>query len=190
MTTTSMREEILAAAMDIFGERGYRKTSIDAVAARTGLTRQGVLHYFPSKRALLLAIIERRHQVNIERLADGDAEKDWPSQLASVIAFEESHRSMAELHNALAAEVVTGSDEAQEYFNGYYRSSHDHIVARLGERYGDRLPSGLTSEAAATALLAMLEGIQLQSMLDGQEHNDHPEVMREVWSVLLGSTPV
>ncbi|WP_044473486.1 helix-turn-helix domain-containing protein, partial [Streptomyces turgidiscabies] len=63
METTTRREEILAAALEVFAERGYRRASIDAVAERAGLTRQGVLHYFPSKKRLLHALLQRREDL-------------------------------------------------------------------------------------------------------------------------------
>ncbi|MDW6057039.1 TetR/AcrR family transcriptional regulator [Streptomyces sp. FXJ1.4098] len=50
------REQILEAALEVLTARGFKGTSIDAVAERAGLTRQGVLHYFPSKKRLLLGI--------------------------------------------------------------------------------------------------------------------------------------
>lgn len=63
------------------------------------------------------------------------------------------------------------------------------MIAQLTERYGERLPSGLSPRAAARAMLAMLDGMQQQWLLDG-EQDDYPEIMRDVLSVLLGSTPV
>lgn len=184
--TTSTREEILVAALAVLSEGGYRKTSIDAVAERAGLTRQGVLHYFPSKKLLLLAVIQRRHELNRAHLLQ-HGDKDWPSQLAEVVAFEERNPGLAELHNVLMAESVTGNEAARQYFHAHYQVAHEQIVAQFEERYGEHLPSGLTPRTAATALLAMLDGIQLQWMLD-REQTDHPRIMREVWSVLLGPT--
>ncbi len=45
--------------MDAFGSRGYEATSLDALAAELGVTKQAVLYWFPSKEALLDAAIER-----------------------------------------------------------------------------------------------------------------------------------
>ena len=41
---------------------GYRGASLDAVAAAVGISRQGVLHYFPSKTHLLLGVLELRDE--------------------------------------------------------------------------------------------------------------------------------
>jgi AcrR family transcriptional regulator len=42
-----------------FGSRGYEATSLDALAAELGLTKQAILYWFPSKEALLDAVVVR-----------------------------------------------------------------------------------------------------------------------------------
>lgn len=56
MPTTS--ERILDAALLQFGTRGYEATSLDAVAADLGIRKQTILYWFPSKEALLDAVID------------------------------------------------------------------------------------------------------------------------------------
>ncbi|WP_330252991.1 hypothetical protein OG874_44350 [Nocardia sp. NBC_00565] len=60
-------------------------------------------------------------------------------------------------------------------------SRHEEILAVALE-----MPSGLTPYAAATALLALLDGTQQQWLLD-REQTDHPEIMRAVLTVLFGT---
>lgn len=52
-------DRILDAALASFGGRGYEATSLDAVAASLGLRKQTILYWFPSKEALLGAVIDR-----------------------------------------------------------------------------------------------------------------------------------
>ncbi|MBA9005395.1 TetR/AcrR family transcriptional regulator [Thermomonospora cellulosilytica] len=183
---TTRREEILDAAMDLFAEHGYRGASLDQIAERVGLTRQGLLHYFPSKKKLLIALLERREELSREHLvADHIVEKDWPTQIAEVVAFDREHPALARIHTILMAESLTEGHPAREHFRDHQRAVREHIARLLTERYGDRLPSGLTTQAAAVALLALLDGLQQQWLLD-REQVDHPEVMREVWAILLG----
>src|SRR5690606_41597781 len=58
------RDAILDAAMDEFADGGYNGTSLAKVAERAGITQQGLLHYFPSKQALLVAMLEPRDAAN------------------------------------------------------------------------------------------------------------------------------
>jgi AcrR family transcriptional regulator len=43
------KDRILAAALSLFGERGYVNTSIDEIAARAGLTKGALYYYFEDK---------------------------------------------------------------------------------------------------------------------------------------------
>jgi len=52
-------ERILDAALASFGSRGYDATSLDALAEGLDLRKQTILYWFPSKEALLAAVIDR-----------------------------------------------------------------------------------------------------------------------------------
>ncbi|PTR23568.1 TetR family transcriptional regulator [Rhodococcus sp. OK519] len=48
----------LAAALDLFAERGYEGASIREIASRAGLSVPGLYHHYPSKQALLVALTQ------------------------------------------------------------------------------------------------------------------------------------
>jgi AcrR family transcriptional regulator len=56
--TTDTRERVLEAALVSFGGPGYDATSLDDIAAELGMSKQTILYYFPSKAALLDAVID------------------------------------------------------------------------------------------------------------------------------------
>lgn len=56
---TPTRERILDAALAAWGTRGYEGTSLDALAADLGITKQSILYWFSSKESLLEALIVR-----------------------------------------------------------------------------------------------------------------------------------
>lgn len=58
MAATPTRERILDAALSSFGTKGYDGTSLDALAAGLGITKQSILYHFPSKETLLEAVID------------------------------------------------------------------------------------------------------------------------------------
>lgn len=59
--STATRERILDAAMQLFGDHGYRGTSVAAIERAAGLTpgAGGLYHHFPSKDAVLQAALAR-----------------------------------------------------------------------------------------------------------------------------------
>lgn len=52
------RARILAAARELFAERGYEATSMSAIMAACDLTKGGVYFHFPSKAALAVAVLQ------------------------------------------------------------------------------------------------------------------------------------
>ncbi|GAA1687904.1 TetR/AcrR family transcriptional regulator [Kribbella yunnanensis] len=62
--------EILAAAEQIFGERGYQGTSMDDVAAAVGVSKPLIYQYYGSKDGLFLACLARLRAQLLETVAD------------------------------------------------------------------------------------------------------------------------
>jgi TetR/AcrR family transcriptional regulator len=52
-------DRVLDAATESFGTRGYDATSLDALAKELGIRKQTILYWYPSKEALLEAVIDR-----------------------------------------------------------------------------------------------------------------------------------
>jgi|SRR6516165_3334013 len=66
------REEILDAARKIFARRGYQSSSLDDVAAETGISKPTLYYYFPSKAHLFfeLASLHADEQlITLERIS-------------------------------------------------------------------------------------------------------------------------
>ncbi|MGP2443152.1 hypothetical protein ACTT8P_38755, partial [Streptomyces sp. JW3] len=60
-----------------------------------------------------------------------------------------------------------------------------HLTAILVERYGETLPSGLSATTAATAVLALVEGIHQWWLMDpGPDLDHYPRIVRETLTVL------
>ncbi len=51
--------EVLDAALTLFTEQGYSKTTVEQVARRAGLSKGAVYLYFPSKQAILEGLVTR-----------------------------------------------------------------------------------------------------------------------------------
>ncbi len=56
----NQREHILRTALSLMSQQGVDGTSMRSLAAATGLNVATLYHYFPSKRDLLVAVLEER----------------------------------------------------------------------------------------------------------------------------------
>jgi AcrR family transcriptional regulator len=178
---TDRRAEIVAAALEVFAERGYRGGSLAAVAERVGLTQQGVLHYFPNKDALLTDVLRLRDALDGQDLpGDGGGpdpgppdrvspDRAGPDGLAGVealVARNSTRPGLVQCFTVLAAESVTDQHPAHDFFAHRYRILRPQLAALLRAELGDPGPSGLTADQASALLIAVMDGLQQQWLLD------------------------
>lgn len=67
------RERILTAAVDLFYENGYEKTTLDAVAERLGVTKPFIYSHFNSKSDILAEICARGISASLDAMRDVQA---------------------------------------------------------------------------------------------------------------------
>ena len=72
---TERRQAILAAAHAVFAAHGYRGGSLQDVADRVGMSQTSLLHYFPSKSELLLAVLNWRDSITGDGTTPPDPEE-------------------------------------------------------------------------------------------------------------------
>ena len=172
------RAEIVRAALEVIAERGYRAASLAAVAERVGLTQQGLLHYFPTKDALLVAVLTERDQW------DAVPDTQWRVDLlVSLVEYNAMRPGIIQTFSALLGESVTEGHPARGYFTERYAKVRENMAAVLRAEYGDLLPNGLTPERTAPLLVAVMDGLQYQWLLD-PESVDMPGAFRDFLTLL------
>src|ERR1700737_3117984 len=69
-----VKARIVVAAYESFWRSGFRRTSVDTVAARAGLTKRTVYAYFRSKDDLLAAVLYHYREMATARLKHIEAQ--------------------------------------------------------------------------------------------------------------------
>ncbi|MET9832950.1 TetR/AcrR family transcriptional regulator [Streptomyces sp. NPDC006385] len=172
------RAEIVQAALEVIAERGYRGASMAAVAERVGLTQQGLLHYFPTKDALLVAVLQDR-----DRWDAMPNTRLRVELIASIVEYNAMRPAIIQTFSALLGESVTEGHPAREYFTERYTRVRANLAEVLRTEYGERLPGGLTPERAAPLLVAIMDGLQYQWLLH-PESVDMPAAFRDFLRLL------
>ncbi|MFI8002653.1 TetR/AcrR family transcriptional regulator [Streptomyces sp. NPDC086010] len=161
------RREILDQAMSLFGEAGYRGASLRVIATRCGISHTGLLHHFPTKEALLLAVLERRDDVDDEWLSvGGTTGVDRLRRFAELAALNAGRRGIVELFTVVSAEATAADHPAHTYFVRRYENSV--AGARLAyEQAGldGVLREGIVPADAGRQLIALMDGLQVQWLL-------------------------
>ncbi|KPC81623.1 MULTISPECIES: TetR/AcrR family transcriptional regulator [Streptomyces] len=162
------RREILDQAMSLFGEAGYRGASLRVIAHRCGISHTGLLHHFPTKEALLLAVLEHRDDVDDEWLSlGGSTGVGRLRRFVELAALNSGRRGIVELFSVVSAEATAADHPAHGYFVRRYGNSV--AGARLAyEQAGleGALRDGVAPDAAGRQLIALMDGLQVQWLLD------------------------
>ncbi len=122
--------QILNCAKEVFCEKGYNNTLISEIAERAGIVEGGIYYYFPSKRDLIVKVME-----------------DWVSGL--IVEYERKLEGVDGTYNKIRifiwSNLKTVRDEP-EMAKMYYQLSHisdaelrDSKILEIGERYGVHL---------------------------------------------------
>lgn len=69
------RAEIIAAAHELYGEKGLAQTSIKDITERVGVTRSLFYHYFPNKEAVTSAVLDSYADDFVEALHYWNADR-------------------------------------------------------------------------------------------------------------------
>lgn len=182
------KQAILAAAGQVFAEAGYRGSSLASVAERAGVTQSGLLHHFKTKEELLLGVLEQ-HEASDDTLLMRPLSRGGVSVLdglAELLVEYSGNRVGVRLFAVLAAESTAVEHPGHEYMRRRYDKLRNRLVGALaaGIDVGE-IRSDVSLEDLASALIALMDGIQLQWIYDRDVDMD--DAFRLVATVLRDS---
>lgn len=163
------RTEIVQVAHEVFGARGFHKASLAEIGDRVGITHQGVLHHFGSKEQLFVEVLLHR-----ERLDVADFENQEPPRgpellrhLVLTAAVNTGRLGLVQSYVVLSAESVTDGHPAQASFRDRFavlRALVDDALRAACDP--DRLPPTDEVDDAASSIIAVMDGLQVQWLLE------------------------
>ncbi|RAK25688.1 TetR family transcriptional regulator [Actinoplanes lutulentus] len=167
------REAILEAATGYFAKGGYHRTAMSRIAADVGLTEGGLLHHFPSKKHLLLAVVERRILTTARWLDETPADatgRDVLRRLAGVTERELAEPGLIELFVIVSAEAADTSSPAHALFAERYDTAINGLAGLLRRAVeSGEFRADVDCTAVARECIAVSDGLQLQWVLSGGE---------------------
>jgi AcrR family transcriptional regulator len=160
------RAAILDASLRVFGQYGYRRTSMDDIAREAGIAKGTIYLSFTSKEEVFQALARR---LSRQMLAGAEAASRRPGTTADKLA------AMHAAWFGTYAETITRSPHAAELLDAKHRLSAD-LAADGASRYHQMVcdvlaeadatgelylePAGLTADTAAELLIAAARGLE------------------------------
>ena len=140
------RERVLAAAEEVFSEAGL-KAQIEEVARRAGVGVGTVCRNFPTKQALVEAVLESRYETLLEAateaLENDDAASAFESFFVALADFQSEHRALAE---QMATELQVTADDRKR----------DALLRAVSELVARAQAAGAVRDDIGAGDLAML----------------------------------
>jgi AcrR family transcriptional regulator len=158
---------IVDAARAVFAERGFRAGSLREVGERAGVSPANVVHHFGSKERLLVAVLQAREETSGEELLERFRHGEVVPALRELVEANSRDRELLRLYATLGSEATDSAHPAHEYFRTRYSDIRAYLAGAIEEarRHG-ALPPGPDAWHVAASLLAVMDGLQTQWLLD------------------------
>jgi AcrR family transcriptional regulator len=183
------RRQLLDAALECFGTRGYHQTQVSDIIEKADVARGTFYLYFESKREIFKALMEELFEkvtAQIQALPR-DAVEKIPSQLLGNISRVTDLLFAEPLLTRLLFNEAVGLDEEQDaQLRNFYQQILDYIHRGLkqGQEMGFVREGNV--QVMALCLLGSLKEIFYQSLL-GTEKTKKDEVVQELFRTVAGA---
>ena len=132
------RDEIMAAAKEVFARKGFHDTTIADIAKQAGLAYGSIYWYFDSKNELFHALMAVEEEALRSHVAaavgarqDGDGEVPFRTAVQATFEFFESDKATVKL---LFRDAYALGDRFEKHLGGIYERFVDDI-----ETHGHKL---------------------------------------------------
>lgn len=168
----SAREKILDAYEALLIEEGERATSLNAIAAKAGVSKGGLLYHFPDKTTLIDGLLAR-----LEQLAHKDLEAMAQSPEGPSSYYL---RTSTYTDDALGRVYVAASRLRQDAAAEVARAYED-----IQGRWLQLIRTEVKSEAAARAILLLGDGLYYNAALASSETRAQNQALQKDLEALL-----
>ncbi|MFE0630566.1 TetR family transcriptional regulator [Streptomyces sp. NPDC058864] len=153
-TKPPMRDALVAAAFQLFLERGYEATTIDDIVSLAGVGRRSFFRYFPSKEDVVFPDHERA-LADMTRFLEASADADDPvtrvcDAARLVLGMYAENPTFSVQRYRLTKQVPGLRAYELSVVWRYERALADY----LGARYADRSDGKLRADVIAAAVVA------------------------------------
>lgn len=157
-TTQDKREILITTALRLFAAHGYRAVGIDRILAESSIAKMTLYKYFPSKEALILAVLEARDRTFIESLtACVTAREPGLARLAAVFEWHGRWFASDDFRGCLFIHASAEHDRDSPEVTALAARHKQKIVQLLHDWLLPVVPSSA----------AMMLAVQLSMLIDG-----------------------
>ena len=145
------RQQILQAALDLYGSAGIKRPTLKAIAARCGMAEAGVMHHFTTLEHLFVAVLDMRDKQAVDAY-----ELATPEQVWSYLSSTTRTPGLTRLFVEMSAAARDPSHPAHDFMSRHRARAAEAI----------RSAFNIEDERTIRCLIATAEGLQMQWLID------------------------
>jgi len=176
------RNQVLAAALRVFSERGFHGASVSQIVETAGVARGTFYQYFANKKAIFLELLDnllaelRGSVQGVDPTANTPIPEQLVAAIARIFAVVLANRSLTQIVFREAVGLDADVDAKLRLFDEGL-AQYIRAALALGQRTG--LVRELDREVAATCVVGTLRYIAQRSLVE-DEHPDVHQLASEV----------
>ncbi len=162
MANTQKYEQILDALQQLLTDRSIQNISVSDIAAQAGIGKGSIYYYFPSKDAILDALIRRNYETPLQTAKNLADQTDIPPFTRMAMLFQACRSSAAAFLKQGGEKTRSISLQESAYLHQKYLN---YLISELKPNLGKIISQGIEA---------------------GEIHFDYPEALAEIVLIVLG----
>lgn len=162
MADTKKYDQILDALQQLMTDKNIQNISVSDIAAQAGIGKGSIYYYFPSKEAILDALIQRNYEKPLQTAKNLADQTDIPPFTRMAMLFQACRSSAAAFLKQSGEKNRTISIQESAYLHQKYLN---YLISELKPNLGKIISQGIEA---------------------GEIHFDYPEALAEIVLIVLG----
>ncbi len=181
-----IKDQIIAAARNIFNRFGFRKTTMDEIAQSLGKGKSSIYYYFKSKEEIYEAVIEHEAGFLRQEVTKAISQVDDPAEKLKtyVLTRMKTFRKVTNYYDAIRSEVVSHLEVINRIRDKYDREEVRLLQTILEEGVAKKVFHVKDSELASIAIVTALKGLEVP-MFWSNKRKDAENNLEELLNVLF-----
>ena len=169
------RQEIIVAAEQCFLKRGFHQTSMQNIAAASGLSMGLLYRYFVNKEAIIAAVAQQDQDAALAAVAavtvDGDPTAAWVAFLINMATL-----ASAPDYASLASEILAEANRSPKILQALKDNDAalaSAIARKLAEQQAiGAITTSVDTHSAAQSLLLLFDGLVMRMAMVNTDFGD------------------
>ena len=172
MTTAvdeTMKERLTRCAFELFSAQGFRDVSLDAIAARAGVTKGAIYAHYQSKKDLILDTCQYYYRLWEERMLLRTTDPDPVSRLRQTLLLSTEQCLFSESNRLFTSEIFAMAIQDEEVRNSwgeFFELNRRFYAAMIANVAGKERRPLASPEKNAEWLLSVFEGLKQRALFE------------------------